>query len=101
MDELFKELEAPPVSTATSSSGSSWSSDLAGLSSPAQPAFTIGGGPLSGGQPFMQQPGFPAQNMQPGAMNAPFGVAPQPGNPMGNPAFGGQPVQVNPFQVCV
>lgn len=110
MEELFKELEAPPTttqSTTTPASGvSPWASDLASLSqsmpqTQTQPMFTVGGTPFSTGQPF--PPVSSAQNAFPGAspFGQPQGAAGQPfaqfgAGPQQPAAFGGQP---NPFQV--
>ena len=108
MEELFKELEAPPPATTkapTASTGLGWANDLAGLSQPQQTAPTFSMQPFGApagqfgtpgqqfGQPaaaagFGGQPGFGVAS-QPG-----FGVAGQPGfGAAGQPGFGaaGQP----------
>lgn len=122
MEELFKELEAPPTTsqsaTAPVSGASPWATDLASLSqgmpqTQTQPMFTMGGAPFSSGQPFppavSQQNAFSmgGSNSQPfasggqpfGSGGQPFGAAGQPSSPFGAgsqpAAFGGQP---NPFQ---
>ena len=124
MEELFKELEAPPTTSApTPASGgtNAWSSDLNSLSQTMpqnQPQFSVGGAPFSAAQPFPPQGGqafgqagqpFGQPGNQPFGQPAsqPFGQpANQPfgqpaGQPFGQPAgqpFGGQP---NPFQVFI
>ncbi|XP_060605198.1 disabled homolog 1-like isoform X2 [Ruditapes philippinarum] len=66
MEELFKELEAPPTTSTTttpaSGGGSAWSSDLNALSqtmtqNQSQSMFTVGGAPFSTAQPFSPQGG--------------------------------------------
>lgn len=79
MEELWKEMEAPPPppSTKTSTStASSWANDLAGLSTAqTNPTFSVGGAPFSTAQSF-------------GAPQNQFGA---PSQPFGQPGFGGQP----------
>ncbi|KAL4235740.1 leading edge cell differentiation [Mactra antiquata] len=101
MEELFKELEAPPTTTqapAPASSASPWSSDLAGLSmTQTQPAFSIGGSPF----PNNQQPFSAGMNNPFPPTSQPFGQ-PAQAQPFGQPAQSqaqpfGQPAQAQPF----
>lgn len=85
MEELFKELEAPPTTSQSTktSAASGWASDLAGLSqAQTQPTFSMSGAPFGAPQPGAQPFG--------GAPSQPFGA---PGQPFGQPGFGGQPAQ--------
>ena len=100
MEELFKELEAPPPATTkapTASTGLGWANDLAGLSQPQQTAPTFSMQPFGApagqfgtpGQQFGQPAAAAGFGGQPG-----FGVASQPGfGAAGQPGFGaaGQP----------
>ncbi|XP_045159881.2 disabled homolog 1-like isoform X2 [Mercenaria mercenaria] len=93
MEELFKELEAPPTTSQTTpavpaSGGSAWASDLASLSqgmpqTQTQPMFSVGGAAFPG-QPFP-----PTSSALPGG-GQPFGQGGQPFGAAGQP-FGGQP----------
>lgn len=119
MEELFKELEAPPPASTkapSSSTASSWANDLAGLSqAQTTPTFSMGGAPFSAGsQPFGAAPGQFGAPRQPFGQPAPFGGQPsqqpfgaagQPGFPGGfpqqQPTSGGFGAQPNPFGVCI
>ena len=111
MEELFKELEAPPPATSgtasSDSSTASWASSLAGLAPPqpqSQPMFSMGGSPFP---PPANQP-FPPANQPFGApaqQQPMFGVVPgqQQQQPFGFPQAGAQPAGGpfgGPFQVC-
>lgn len=104
MEELFKELEAPPTTTQATPapSSSTWASDLAGLSqTQTQPAFSIGGTPFPASQPF---PGQPANQFQPGT--SAFGPGAQQFGVQPNfPPTSGFPPQQTPgmqqFQVVI
>jgi len=117
MEELFKELEAPPPASSHASnttSSTSWASSLAGLATPPQQAqsmFSMGGSPFpqshqafpptsqafpptSQNQPF----GAPAQSMFGGtSQQSPFGFQ-QQGPQTSNSPFGApfQPPSVPP-----